>query len=226
MNEHLYYLAIDLGCVLVPLVASFHPKIKFYRLWAVFIPAMLLVSAAFLIWDIAFTYYGVWGFNGRFLLGRYLFYLPLEEWLFFFCIPYSCTFTFHCIELFRQERRSGKFWFQMNSTLAVILLIVALIFPTHIYTSLTFILLALLLGYHSWKRTTFLSSFYISFALNLLPFLISNGLLTGSQLPEPIVWYNNQYNLDIRIGTIPVEDVFYGMLFQLGTITLMNTRSN
>jgi lycopene cyclase domain-containing protein len=51
--------------------------------------------------------------------------------------------------------------------------------------------------------------FWWSFAFSLLPFFIVNGLLTGTGLSHPIVWYNNAENLSIRLGTIPVEDVSY-----------------
>ncbi len=43
----------------------------------------------------------------------------------------------------------------------------------------------------------------------------SNGYLTG----RPIVLYNPEYFLGIRLGTIPVEDFLYG--FGLITITLV-----
>ncbi|MEY3102927.1 MAG: hypothetical protein RL558_1204 [Bacteroidota bacterium] len=42
-----------------------------------------------------------------------------------------------------------------------------------------------------------------------------NGILTGAFLAEPIVWYNDAENLELRIGTIPVEDALYGMLMML-----------
>jgi lycopene cyclase domain-containing protein len=44
----------------------------------------------------------------------------------------------------------------------------------------------------------------------LIPFIIVNGILTGSGLENPVVWYNSSENLGIRIFTVPVEYIFYG----------------
>ncbi len=52
------------------------------------------------------------------------------------------------------------------------------------------------------------AAFLISYAIILIPFLIVNGFLTAI----PVVIYNDAENLGIRLYTIPVEDIFYGML--------------
>jgi ligand-binding SRPBCC domain-containing protein len=54
----------------------------------------------------------------------------------------------------------------------------------------------------------------------LFPFLIVNGILTGSFLADPVVWYNNQENLALRIFTIPIEDFVYGLLLFLMNVTI------
>ncbi len=64
------------------------------------------------------------------------------------------------------------------------------------------------------------SRIYLSYTITLFFFFIVNGILTGTFIEEPVVWYNNLENLGIRIGTIPIEDIFYGFLM-ISTIILL-----
>jgi len=47
-----------------------------------------------------------------------------------------------------------------------------------------------------------------------------NGILTGSGIEQPVVWYNNAETIGIRLSTIPIEDFFYAMLMILLSITI------
>ena len=91
------YLLLNVGSLIIPLIFSFHPKLNFYKHWKSFFVAILISSTIFIVWDIIFTINGVWGFNKEYLLGTDIANLPIEEWLFFLCIPYACIFTHYSL---------------------------------------------------------------------------------------------------------------------------------
>ena len=215
MPEHYTYLLVDLCCIIVPFLFSFHPKINFYKQWRFFWLPCLVTAIIFLVWDVLFTRDGVWSFNRGYVCGLYFCSLPLEEYLFFICIPYAAVFTWFCIASFFNFSRYQYAFRIFSSCLILLLTFTALFHLQQLYTSVTFILLSLVLGLVLNSKAAWLPSFFISFIIILLPFFISNGILTGSFINEPVVIYNNQYNLGIRMFTIPFEDTFYGMLLML-----------
>lgn len=219
------YLWIDLGSISIPLLSSFHPRIRFHRNWYALLPALLVLLALFVPWDAAFTRLGIWGFNPGHVCGIQLFGLPLEELLFFVCIPYACLFTYHALYVLGV---SGRFLLPARPTtaaLAGVLLLVIVFFPGRAYTASAFGALAfLLLLLDLWLKPVWLGRAYFTYLLLLAPFMLVNGLLTGSFLGETIVWYNEKEILGLRIGTIPVEDVFYGLLLFLLAVAVYEAR--
>ncbi len=212
MNNHYLYLLINLLVILVPFIASFYPKYPFYKEWKFVFPSLLIVAIFFIVWDVYFTKIGVWGFNDRYIIGKKLFSLPIEEIMFFFFIPYSCTFTYYSIKILLPK---NQFFIQhhnkITNTLLVITPIVAIVFYHQYYTVSTFAFLFLFMLIIKLQRYNF-AYFYLSFCFIIFFFLVTNGILTGSFIDEPVVGYNNQENLSIRLGTIPLEDFFYGFL--------------
>ena len=82
----------------IPLACSFDRKVRFVRFWPALFPAIGVMMLLFIPWDIAFTEQGIWGFNPDYLSGIWVAGIPLEEWLFFLCIPYACLFTYESLK--------------------------------------------------------------------------------------------------------------------------------
>jgi lycopene cyclase domain-containing protein len=205
------YLLVNFFTIFIPFIYSFHPRIRFDRSWKAFFLAAVCVGALFVIWDAIFTDMGVWGFNPRYLLGIFIAGLPLEEILFFICIPFSCVFTFYCLTKFYDLRWNDRTERIFCLVFSLLLLVAAGLFYDRLYTFITFLstaMVCLLLKFVA-KVDWFGSAFTVYMVL-LIPFFIVNGVLTGTGIEEQVVWYNDAENLGIRVLTIPIEDAFYG----------------
>ena len=221
MEKQYLYLVLDLLTILFPFIFSFYSKADFSKKWKYLWAAILIPAIIFLIWDEFFTQLNVWGFNSEYLTGIYLGSLPLEEILFFICIPYACVFTYEALNYLIEKDYLKKYQRVISIALIVALLIIGGLNADKWYTITTFIGLAVYISILEFVlRSPFLSRFYFSYLFVLIPFFIVNGILTGSFIEGEVVWYNDAENLGIRMGTIPVEDVFYGMLLLLMNVSV------
>ena len=214
--KSLTYIIVDLGAMLVPMLAGLDKRVYFYKYpWAV-IGAILLAATPFIAADMLFTSWGVWGFTPEYVTGTYIGVLPLEEILFFICIPFSCLFTYKAFYRYEIKWISAERGKQIAWFLVMFGLTSGLIFLDKWYTGTTMLALALALFLILKFKPTFrFDIFFSAFAVLLLPFFICNGILTGTGPDQPVVWYNDLENLGVRMLTIPVEDTFYGMLLIL-----------
>lgn len=221
MEQKYLYLAIDFFSILFPFIFSFYPKYNFSKKWKYLWLAIVAPALFFIVWDELFTQMGVWGFNPRYLTGIYFFSLPIEEILFFLCIPYACVFTYEAVNYLITWRMSRSKQDLITDVLAALLFLLGVIFFDQWYTAVTFIIASIYLNLHRWVwKSDYLGKFYIAFIFILIPFFIVNGILTGTGIEEQVVWYNDAENLGIRMGTIPVEDTFYGMVLLLMNVSL------
>jgi len=218
--ERYYYLGLDLFSIAFPLAASFEPRIAYWRKWRGLFTGMAVMMLVFIAWDAVFAANGVWGFSSRYTLGVDIFGLPLEEWLFFLAIPYSCVYLYEVMRYAMRRDVLARVARPLSIVLMIVLAVVGLLFFDRVYTAVTFLFTAALLAVHVFAlKSNYLGRFYLGYAVSLVPFFIVNGILTGWLLPEPIVWYNDAENLGLRLNTIPVEDSVYLLFFLLLTIT-------
>ncbi len=213
------YLLLNIGSVSVPFIYSFHPKLKLYRKWKYIFPAILFTMMYFIVWDIIFTRNGVWGFNENYHSAVEIFNLPLEEWLFFICIPYACIFTHYALlHYFPDSRLSAKVTNYLSVSLAFGLMVISFFFYKNAYTFVDYLIGAIWLLIVNKYHQKLLRQYFLTFLVMLIPFLIVNGILTGSFLGSEVVWYNNDENLGLRVFTIPVEDFVYAFSLVLSSL--------
>ncbi len=213
------YLLLNIFTISVPLLRSFEERINYVGKWRFLFPAIAFTGGVFIIWDVIFTHLGIWSFNPNHLLGIDILNLPLEEWLFFLTVPYATLFIYEVLNYFIKKDFLGKIARPLTWVLSIAFLLVAATNFDKTYTFVNFLSCGLFLLLHLVvERENYLGRFYVSFFVALIPFLIVNGILTGSFVNEPVVMYNDAENLGIRLFTIPIEDTVYALL-----LLLMNT---
>ncbi len=205
------YLIINFLTVVVCFAFSFDKRIRFNEHFTAFVKSASVAAVPFIAWDVWFTRNGVWWFNADYTVGWRLLGLPVEEWLFFFCIPFSCIFTYYCLTRFFNLSWMRSF----NNLIVFVALIVcavtALLYGFKVYTLVTCLAAISVLVYlHFIAKVQWLGEASLVFTLLLPGFFLVNGVLTGSGLDDPIVNYNPDTFLNLRIRTIPVEDAVYG----------------
>lgn len=216
------YLILNIASLIIPFLYSFESRMKYIKRWKAIFPALIITAIFFIIWDIIFTKIGVWSFNPRYHSGIEFFNLPIEEWLFFICIPYASIFIHFAFQYFYPTVSLS------DKTVRIIYwVLISLLIPTIIlnldkwYTAVNYSFLVVILTITVFKIPQVLNTFFITFLIILVPFTIVNGILTGSFIDEPVVIYNNTENLGIRLGTIPIEDIGYAFTMLLMSLILI-----
>lgn len=211
------YLLLNLFTIIIPLACSFEEKLHFYRKWKYYLPGSFITAFLFLVWDYFKAKHGVWSFNDDYILGIRFAGLPLEEYLFFITVPYSCTFIYETVSYFIRRRifpDSSRYvlWLLSAMAFAGASLVTDRIYTFSVLLIISFILPLSTIYLKGEKLDHFLQMYLIS----LVPMAIVNGFLTAL----PVVIYDNTQNLGMRVGSIPVEDFIYSAILLLMNIAL------
>uniref|UniRef100_A0A7C3J5F2 Lycopene cyclase domain-containing protein n=1 Tax=candidate division WOR-3 bacterium TaxID=2052148 RepID=A0A7C3J5F2_UNCW3 len=220
------YLLINFLIIIFPFLGSMlFYKHTIKRLHRFFI-SFLSVGIPFIIWDILASKRGDWAFNSSYVNGLRIFGLPLEEILFFLTVPYACLFLYEGIKffIFDTKVKIPSRLFILSIGLAFVLLGFYFIFTPYtstvfFVTGLTFLMLSLCFSFL--LKTV---HYYIFIILTFILFFIFNSILTGI----PIVSYSKDAILNIRLGTVPLEDFFYNfsmLTLYLGIYELLGEKS-
>jgi lycopene cyclase domain-containing protein len=205
-----------------PFALSFDRKVAFYKSWGRLFTGIALNAIIFILWDGWFARTKVWGFNPNYVWNIRWNDLPIEEWLFFIVIPYCSVFIYACLKVYIQTEPFAKNKHHITLFFLIATFFLALFNSTQAYTFYNCLIAAILLSIHYlFLRKDWMGYFWLAYFVHLIPFLIINGVLTGIATDKPVVWYNDNENIGVRIFTIPVEDTIYALTCLLLPITVM-----
>lgn len=218
------YLALNILIVLFPFILSFDRKVAFRKRWIALIPAYIAVSVPFILWDMAMIKGDHWGFNPEYILGlKMAFGIPVEEVLFFFTVPFACTFTFEALKVYVPSKRLPFSRIPLL-IMGVFSIGASVPFMDQFYTASVLVIFGVVSITAPFVcpdlfRT---STFYVFLFVATFLFVIFNYLLTSI----PIVWYwhgsiwggNEAWNG--RFMTIPYEDFIYNFALLIGFLAV------
>ena len=183
------------------------------------------VGGLFIVWDVIFTEAGIWAFNSDYLLGPELFGLPIEECLFFFCIPYASVFTYFSLKHYVKRNPLLHADTTLNFAAIVTCAGLAVAYFPRYYIALTSVYTLVWLIWAARNMKSFMADLWLAYFVLLVPFIVSNGVLTGlsfweypllhnsaENITDQIVWYHPGHNTGWRIFSMPVDDLVYGFL--------------
>lgn len=208
--QNFTYLFVNLFTISVCFAFSFHQKIRFDKYFKTFLISSSLASIPYLIWDAVFTKIGVWWFNTSYTLGISIGNLPLEEIMFFWFIPFSCTFTYYCLTEFFDFSFLKKYDKFFRVFLLVFFVLLLIFYHVKIYITVVSVFCCLLIILLTQEKSFSITKLTLIYLILMLGFIPVNGVLTGYGLENPIVNYNPKDILGVRLLTIPLEDIGFG----------------
>jgi len=202
------YILFNLAIISGPVLSSFDKKLNYFSKWIAALVSIFIIIVPFIIWDKMVTGKH-WWFNDKYTLDFRLAGLPFGEVLFFITVPFACLFIWEILSYYHISDKMHKLFFitrvffLLCFPIGIILFIIGKEYTGLVFTA---IFLTSVVDWVLKINILLQSRTYLFLAFVTIFISFFNGYLTS----RPIVLYDLSYQLDLRIGTIPIEDFFYG----------------
>ena len=212
------YLCILITLILLPFVISRKHLSPFLNNAKYYLPAILFSEAIFILWDKRFAGLQIWEYHGEFLTGTDIGGLPLEEWIFFFAMPFFSFYVYERVKSGFSGANRPNFSVALSLVLLILFIGLAWNMRQKLYPFFTFFLLSVYFGYTIFRNRfkKHLTMFYITFLISLVPFMAIRITISS----VPLVTFNIRHTTGFSIFSAPAEDLGYLFLLLIMNITI------
>lgn len=214
--QNYWYLLILLVLAAVTMFLFVKKSIVFITELKYMFPAIIFSGAVFIMLNIRFLESGIISFNTNYLAGKYLFNLPIEEWLFLLIISFFAFSVYILVAVKFDDFEKPNLFYVFSIVLLLGFGFVAWTSRQKLVPFFIFFLLVIYFGYTLFRNRfkMHLAKFYISYLIVVIPFFLIKAVLNTL----PVILYNNDYTLGIWLMNMPVEE--FGNLFLLMLINI------
>ncbi len=200
------FLWIDILLLLLPLAFSFHARIAIYKDVLFLLPAILISTLIFLLWDYFFSTWGIWNYNSEHLVGLFCFGLPIEVVLFYFGLSYCSLFIYATLKIIVNKDALHLVHKFINALILLFSLTIFFALTHKLYASMAALVSAYMLTCRVWvAHPKSLGFFYKAYLIGIVPYTLIIIILTNFY----VINYNMDYVFGIRFFKMPLENLFY-----------------
>lgn len=215
------FLIINLLIFIIIAIFSLKENIKFYSGFKYKLPASIITSAVFILWHVNFVSSKVWYISMDYTVGKMFFGIHFEEIFSLLLLPFSVLLVYEYSKKVRFRKDITNYLLVVSLILIVVFGTISYYFQNQAYTFTSFLFSAVYLAYIIFRNKfkPHLSSFYVCYALLIIPFLVYKSILINLHFIE----YNKAHILQPNLFKIPVEEFSYLFLATLMVTTIYET---
>ncbi len=216
--QNYWYLLILFVLAGLTLFLFIKKSIVFITEFKYMLPAIIFSSTIFIMLDIRFLQSGIIRFNENFLVGKNILNLPIEEWLFLLIISLFAFSVYILVNVKFEHFEKPNLFYAVSVLLLAGFAYEAWFSRQKLVPFFVFFLLAIYFGYTLFRNRfkPHLTKFYISYFIVVIPFFLIKLFLNAL----PVILYNNDFILGIRLAGVPVEQFANLFLVMLINITI------